>query len=156
MNREIVPLLKYNSADYFQGTLISENGFREYDVRWLLGKEINPNGFLALGKAYGTFAQRELNESHVLVGYDFREYNQDLSRSFVVGLMSTGVRVIDVGLAGPGELATVLRHLFQPDLWGGAGGRLEPPGSGGGPPGDGVDRRQEVAREWGSETGIHL
>ena len=88
-----------NSFDYFEKTLITENGFREYDLRWLVGREINPNGFVVLGRAYGTYAQRELGETRVIIGHDFRSYSQDLARSFVVGLLSSGARVVDVGLA---------------------------------------------------------
>jgi phosphomannomutase/phosphoglucomutase len=88
----------YNSYEYFEKTLITPNGFREYDVRWLLGKEINPNGFVVLGMAYGTYIQKLTGEKTVVVGHDFRSYSQDLARSFVVGLLSTGARVIDVGL----------------------------------------------------------
>ena len=32
-----------NSFDYFEKTLITPNGFREYDVRWLLGKRSIPS-----------------------------------------------------------------------------------------------------------------
>lgn len=99
MRWNIESSVKYNSFDYFEKTLITENGFREYDVRWLVGKEVNPNGFLVLGKAYGTLARNVLKEDRVVVGHDFRSYSQDLMRSLIVGLMSTGVHVIDVGLA---------------------------------------------------------
>lgn len=88
-----------NSFEYFEKTLITENGFREYDVRWQVGKEINPNGFVVLGKAYGTMVQKELNEKTVVVGHDFRKYSQELQRSLIVGLLSTGVKVIDIGLS---------------------------------------------------------
>lgn len=88
-----------NSFAYFERILITDNGFREYDVRWLLGSEINPNGFLLLGRAYGTFVREHLHETRVVVGHDFRSYSQDLCRSFVVGLLSTGVHVVDIGLA---------------------------------------------------------
>jgi phosphomannomutase/phosphoglucomutase len=88
-----------NSFDYFEKTLITPNGFREYDVRWLLGKEINPNGFLVLGKAYGTLLRETLGETNVVVGHDFRMYSQDLSRSFIVGLLSAGMHVVDIGMA---------------------------------------------------------
>ena len=88
-----------NSFDYFERTLMTANGFREYDVRWVLGKEINPNGFVVLGRAYGTMMVQAMAEDTMVVGHDFRAYSQDLMRSFIVGLLSTGVRVIDIGLA---------------------------------------------------------
>lgn len=99
MEEERFKSVKENSYDYFERTLITENGFREYDVRWILGREINPNGFVLLGRAYGTLIQRSLGEGRVVVGHDFRSYSQDLLRSFTVGLLSTGVDVIDIGLA---------------------------------------------------------
>lgn len=99
MRWDISPDVKENSFDYFEKTLITENGFREYDVRWRLGSEINPNGFFVLGCAYGTMARNILKSDRVVVGYDFRSYSQDLSRSLILGLLSTGVHVIDIGLA---------------------------------------------------------
>ncbi len=103
-----------NSFDYFEKTLITGNGFREYDVRWLLGQEINPNGFLVLGKAFGTFARKVLKESNVVVGHDFRAYSQDVCRSFVVGLLSTGVRVVDLGLVLSPMLYFAQHHMEIP------------------------------------------
>jgi phosphomannomutase/phosphoglucomutase len=91
--------VNYNSFEYFEKTLITDNGFREYDVRWKLGDEINPNGFVVLGKAYGTFIKEYLGEDRIVVGHDFRSYSQDLCRSFIVGLLSSGMHVIDIGLA---------------------------------------------------------
>ena len=99
MRAEIQTKVPNNSFAYFETSLITDNGFREYDVRWLLGREINPNGFLLLGRAYGTLIQDVLGEKRVVVGHDFRAYSQDLSRSFIVGLLSTGAHVLDIGLA---------------------------------------------------------
>ncbi|MEO8097565.1 MAG: phosphomannomutase/phosphoglucomutase [Acidobacteriota bacterium] len=100
-----------NSFDYFEHTLITGNGFREYDVRWLLGKEVNPNGFIVLGKSYGTYAKRVLGESHVAVGHDFRKYSQDLCNAFILGLLSSGVDVLDIGLALSPMLYFAQHHL---------------------------------------------
>lgn len=100
-----------NSADYFEKTLITDNGFREYDVRWLLDKEINPNGFVVLGRAYGTYIRRVLGEEKVVVGHDFRSYSQELCRSFIVGLLWSGVHVVDIGLALSPILYFAQHHL---------------------------------------------
>jgi phosphomannomutase / phosphoglucomutase len=94
--RDQVP---FNSYDYLQQTLITANGFREYDLRWLLGKEINPNGFYVLGRAYGSFAQMRYGETKVVVGHDFRQYSQECCRSLILGLLSSGAHVLDIGLA---------------------------------------------------------
>jgi phosphomannomutase/phosphoglucomutase len=73
MRWQIQKQVPFNSYDYFERTLITPNGFREYDVRWLIGTEINPNGFTVLGKSYGTYAQRVLGQQRVVVGHDFRK-----------------------------------------------------------------------------------
>ena len=99
MRWKVLSSVPDNSYDYFEKTLITDSGFREYDVRWILGKDINPNGFVVLGRAYGTMAREMLKEKTVIVGHDFRSYSQDLSRSLIVGLMSAGMHVIDIGLA---------------------------------------------------------
>jgi phosphomannomutase/phosphoglucomutase len=99
MRWDVIDQVDNNSFDYFEKTLITDNGYREYDLRWLVGEEINPNGFFVLGRAYGTMMRRELDENRVVVGHDFRSYSQDLSRSLVLGLLTTGVHVIDIGLA---------------------------------------------------------
>ncbi|MCX7425684.1 MAG: phosphomannomutase/phosphoglucomutase [Planctomycetia bacterium] len=105
MRWQIQSKVPYNSADYFEKTLITDNGFREYDVRWRLSTkanpngEINPNGFVVLGRAFGTYVREVMGERKVVVGHDFREYSQNLSRSLVVGLLWSGVDVVDIGLA---------------------------------------------------------
>ena len=66
MRWQIEKQVPFNSFDYFERTLITGNGFREYDVRWLLGKEVNPNGFIVLGRSYGTYARRVLGENRVV------------------------------------------------------------------------------------------
>ena len=99
MRWDISSKVENNTFDYFEKTLLTENGFREYDVRWLLGKEINPNGFFVLGRAYGTMAQDMLDENRVVVGHDYRSYSQELCRSLAMGLLTSGMHVIDVGLA---------------------------------------------------------
>lgn len=87
------------SEDYFQLPLISDNGFREYDVRWLIDKELNYQGATILGKAFGTQLQKDNNVSDVVVGFDYRKYSQNVKNAFVVGLLSTGMNVIDIGLS---------------------------------------------------------
>ncbi len=112
MRWDIVNNVSKKSFDYFEKTLITDNGFREYDVRWRLEDEINPNGFLVLGRAYGTYVLESLGEKKLVVGHDFRSYSQDLSRSFIVGLLSTGIHVIDIGMV----LTPILyfaQHVFN-------------------------------------------
>jgi phosphomannomutase / phosphoglucomutase len=102
----------FNSYEYLEKTLITPNGFREYDVRWRIGKEINPNGFVVLGKAYGTLIQDLTGEKEVVLGHDFRFYSQELARSFTVGLLSTGAHVIDIGMC-ISPMVYFAQHYFK-------------------------------------------
>ncbi len=112
MRWQIEKQVPFNSYDYFERTLMTGNGFREYDVRWLLGREVNPNGFIVLGKSYGTYAKRALGENRVVVGHDFRKYSQELCHSFILGLLSSGVDVIDIGLA-LSPMLYFAQHLYD-------------------------------------------
>ncbi len=72
--------------------------FRQYDIRGQINDaEMNETAMLLLGKAFGTFLLRQ-NISQAIVGHDFRFYSQNLERSFILGMLSTGCNVIDIGL----------------------------------------------------------
>jgi phosphomannomutase/phosphoglucomutase len=78
--------------------LITPNGFREYDARWLFPKEINLVGMQALGLALGNYFQ-ERGALRVVVGHDFRSYSLAIKQALTLGLMSAGCEVHDIGLA---------------------------------------------------------
>ena len=50
-------------------------GFREYDARWLFGKEINLMGVQALGWAWGRCCMKWASSREIVVGHDFRSYS---------------------------------------------------------------------------------
>ncbi|MGB7773857.1 MAG: phosphomannomutase/phosphoglucomutase, partial [Pseudolabrys sp.] len=54
------PALTPNTYAYESSPLVKPTGFREYDARWLLEKEINLMGVQALGIGLGTLIH-ELN-----------------------------------------------------------------------------------------------
>ena len=64
--------LKPNTADYENLPLVTANGFREYDARWLFGKEINLNGIQALGLGLGTYVHELGIKPRVVTGHNFR------------------------------------------------------------------------------------
>jgi phosphomannomutase/phosphoglucomutase len=91
--------LKPNTFDYENVPLVTANGFREYDARWLFGKELNLLGVQALGLGLGTFLHETGIKPGVAVGHDFRSYSQSIKQALTIGLMNAGCEVHDIGLA---------------------------------------------------------
>ena len=80
---------------------INQNGFREYDARWLFEKDIDLEGITDLGKGLGTqiINHSKKTNPRVIVGQDYRSYSEKIKKALTDGLISTGCNVEDVGLA---------------------------------------------------------
>ena len=91
--------LKPNSFDFENQPLVTANGFREYDARWLFGKELNLLGVQALGLGLGTYFHEIGIKPRVATGHDFRSYSSSIKNALIIGLMNAGCEVVDVGLA---------------------------------------------------------
>ncbi|WP_421737327.1 phosphomannomutase/phosphoglucomutase [Caulobacter sp.] len=87
-----------NTAAYENEPLVKATGFREYDARWLFGPDINLLGVQALGLGLGTYIH-ELGLSKIVVGHDFRSYSSSIKNALMLGLISAGCEVHDIGLA---------------------------------------------------------
>jgi phosphomannomutase/phosphoglucomutase len=88
-----------NSYGYESQPLVKPTGFREYDARWLLGGEINLMGVQALGLGLGTLIRQLGVEPEIVTGHDFRGYSASVKTALVCGLMGSGCKVHDIGLA---------------------------------------------------------
>jgi phosphomannomutase/phosphoglucomutase len=81
--------------------LINQNGFREYDARWLYKKDIDLKGINNLGKGLGTqiVSHTKKKNPRVIIGHDYRSYSEEIKAALKKGLVSTGCYVEDIGLA---------------------------------------------------------
>ena len=93
------PFLTPNTPAYESEPLVKPTGFREYDARWLLGKEINLMGVQALGLGLGTLIRELGVKPEIVTGHDYRSYSESVKAALVKGLVAAGCRVHDVGLA---------------------------------------------------------
>ena len=93
------PALAANTYAYESEPLVKSTGFREYDVRWLLEKEINLMGVQALGLGLGTLIHELGVAPRVVTGHDFRAYSASVKTALTTGLMAAGCSVTDIGLA---------------------------------------------------------
>ncbi len=84
-----------------QSLKIDPYGFREYDARWLYGKDINSEGIIDLGKGLGTQIIKHTNKKNprVIVGHDYRSYSEEIKIALKKGLISTGCFIEDLGLS---------------------------------------------------------
>jgi phosphomannomutase/phosphoglucomutase len=91
--------LKPNTYAYETEALITPNGFREYDARWLFGRELNLLGAQILGLGLGTYFHELGVRPRVAVAHDYRSYSLSIEQALIIGLMNAGCDVVDIGLA---------------------------------------------------------
>ncbi len=88
-----------NTYAYESQPMVKPTGFREYDARWLLGKEINLMGLQWLGMGIGTLVHEMGVKPDIVTGHDFRGYSASVKMALTSGMMAAGMRVRDIGLA---------------------------------------------------------
>ena len=91
--------LSPNTYAYESEPMVKATGFREYDARWLFGKEINLMGVQALGLGLGTLIHELGAKPELVTAHDFRGYSASIKMALVTGLMTAGIKVKDIGLA---------------------------------------------------------
>ncbi|GAB4284228.1 MAG: phosphomannomutase/phosphoglucomutase [Roseovarius sp.] len=92
---DVVP----NSWEFLRDPMIRPTGFREYDARWRYPEEINLPGITALGLGLGTQMHRRGIAPEIAVANDYRDYSLAIKNALILGLMSAGIRVRDIGPA---------------------------------------------------------
>jgi phosphomannomutase / phosphoglucomutase len=100
-----------NTYAFESEPMVKATGFREYDARWLFGKEINLMGVQALGLGLGTLIREMGVVPEIVTGHDFRGYSASIKYALVSGLMAAGCKVRDIGLA-----LTPMAYFAQFDL----------------------------------------
>ncbi len=92
--------------------MVKATGFREYDARWLFGKEINLMGMQALGMGLGALiaelGRRSRRSSPATISAAIRPRS---NIALISGLMAAGCKVHDIGLA-----VTPMAYFAQFDL----------------------------------------
>ncbi|MEY4364084.1 MAG: hypothetical protein RLZZ24_1436 [Pseudomonadota bacterium] len=86
--------------------------FKAYDIRGVVPQTLNPSIAKALGRAFGTHAQR-LGERVVAVGRDGRLSGPSLAQALIDGLVEAGIDVIDIGMVTTPMLYFAAHTLCQ-------------------------------------------
>ena len=71
--------------------------FREYDIRGVVGSDLDDSLAEKIGRAYGAML-REKNGRRVAVGRDVRVSSPQLHRALIRGLAAAGAEPLDVGI----------------------------------------------------------
>src|ERR1700746_2466003 len=88
-----------NTYAFESEPMVKPTGFREYDARWLFNKEINLMGVQALGMGLGALIAELGAKQEIVTGHDFRGYSASIKYALISGLMASGWKVHDIGLA---------------------------------------------------------
>ncbi|MBI5682567.1 MAG: phosphomannomutase/phosphoglucomutase [Deltaproteobacteria bacterium] len=79
--------------------IVSEKIFREYDIRGEVGKDIDRDIAISIGKAFASFVRVKIPDARcVSVGRDVRISSDDLASGVMEGIASSGLDVYDVGV----------------------------------------------------------
>ncbi len=101
-----IPDLRPNTLAFETTPLVKATGFREYDARWWYGipssdkqPELNLMGVTALGMGIGTLLGQMGVRREIVTGHDYRAYSSSIKLALITGLMASGCRVYDIGMA---------------------------------------------------------
>ena len=84
--------------------------FREYDVRGVVGADLNPDFVFLLGKAIGAYA-RSRGARTMALGCDCRLSSESYREAVGRGMLSSGIDIIDIGLCATPMLYFSIRHF---------------------------------------------
>ena len=109
--------LSFDFSESLDRAQISPNGFREYDARWIYPEEINKKGLEIFGYSLGKYISKSKGrDSSVVIGQDYRSYSNEVKYHLTKGLLTSGLKVIDVGLALSPMLYFAQHHLDADSL----------------------------------------
>jgi phosphomannomutase/phosphoglucomutase len=77
--------------------MIKPEVFRQYDIRGIVGDELNEESYYLIGKGFGSYL-REKGLSSIVVGGDARHSTRSFMDAFIKGATETGCDVYDIGI----------------------------------------------------------
>jgi len=90
---------------------IPDHVFRGYDLRGVVGPDLDEERVERLGKAYATWLIRR-NVNDCVVGYDSRESSPSFRDALVKGLTESGITVYDIGMT-LSQICYFAQYLFR-------------------------------------------
>ena len=91
---------------------LSQNIFREYDIRGVTGKDLTPDVARLVARGYAAFLNDAGVKGEIAVGRDNRPSGNALHAELVAGLLESGLDVVDIGVV-PTPLAYWAQHKLN-------------------------------------------
>ena len=90
--------------------------FREYDIRGIVGRDLDADVSEQIGRAFGSEARRQLGGGEVTlaIGCDNRPSSPELKEGVIRGMRAAGVNVLDVGTV-PTPVLYYATEVFKTD-----------------------------------------
>lgn len=92
--------------------MIKSEVFRQYDVRGIVGEQLNEESYYLIGKGFGTML-RNKGLNSIVLGGDARHSTRAFMDSFIKGALETGCDVTDIGLVATPILYYAIWKLKQ-------------------------------------------
>ena len=87
---------------------------REYDIRGIVGQNINENTAYTIGRTFGHTVKSKLSSNTIVTGRDGRLTSLLLHKALCCGLKDSGAKVINIGM-GPTPMTYFAHYHLQAD-----------------------------------------
>ena len=87
---------------------------REYDIRGIVGQNINENTAYTIGRTFGQTVKSKLNSNTIVTGCDGRLTSPSLHKALCYGLRDSGAKVINIGM-GPTPMTYFAHYHLKAD-----------------------------------------
>ncbi len=87
---------------------------REYDIRGIVGKNINQNTAYTIGRTFAYTVINRLKSNIIATGFDGRLTSPDLHKALCEGLKDSGAKVINIGM-GPTPMTYFAHYHLNAD-----------------------------------------
>ncbi|MDR1425898.1 MAG: phosphomannomutase/phosphoglucomutase [Rickettsiales bacterium] len=89
-----------------------ESILKQYDIRGVVGKNLNELDAYFIGKSYGTLLQ-SLSKKSCVIGYDVRQTSSAYAEEATRGLVECGIDVVNIGLAPTPMIYFAIHRLVK-------------------------------------------
>jgi phosphomannomutase/phosphoglucomutase len=96
----------------YQQRQVDRSVFRAYDIRGVIGSQLDPDAFYSIGKAISCRLYA-LKRSSIFLARDGRLTSESLANALKQGLLDSGIKVLDLGAVATPVMYFATHHMNQ-------------------------------------------